>query len=56
LYINTPVVLHGACVPPDAAHAKRAGLAWGRKEASQVAKHKAGRHLTFGVYTRVEEH
>ena len=58
LYINTPAVLHGACVPPDAAHAKRAKLPWGTKEKWQVTKFKAGRqeHLTFGVYTRVEEH
>ena len=58
LYINTSAVMHGACVPPDAAHAKRAGLAWGEKQQWQIAKHTAGRqeHLTFGVYTRGEEH
>ena len=58
LYINTPVVLHGACVPPEAAHAKRAGLAWGAKEASQVARLNASwqEHLTYGVYTRGDEH
>ena len=55
LYINTPAVMHGACVPPDAAHAKRAGQEWGAKEASQVARLNASweEHLTFGVYTRV---
>jgi hypothetical protein len=54
LYINTPAVMHGACVPPDAAHAKRNELPWDTKDKWQVSKFKAGRqeHLTFGVYTR----
>ena len=46
LYIDTPRVLHGACVPPDAATAERVG--WTR----QINRFTAARkeHITYGVY------
>ncbi len=50
LYINTPVVLHGACVPPAAASAKRAGQMWTACNYSAARKE----HLTYGVFTHKE--
>ena len=46
LCIDTPRVLHGACVPPDAATAERVG--WTR----QINRFTAARkeHITYGVY------
>ena len=45
LYINTPRVLHGACVPPDAATAERVGRTWETNKFSAARKE----HLTYGV-------
>lgn len=47
LYINTPRVLHGACVPPAAATVKSVGQNW-----SHVSSFSASRrgHITYGVY------
>ena len=47
LYINTPRVLHGACVPPAAATVKSVGQSW-----SHVSSFNASRkeHITYGVY------
>ena len=46
LYINTPRVLHGACVPPDEATVKSVGQNW-----SHICKFNASRrgHVTYGV-------
>ena len=47
LYINTPRVLHGACVPPAAATVQSVGQNW-----SHVSSFSASRqgHITYGVY------